>query len=98
MVPYFRKDALGNVVSAIQTGEPEVEGHRRQVIFTSLGLKPDVLPFCLFHDEARGFDLPIETRGTLRFTIKSRLRRNADGPTGEQYAELVLIDFIPDSL
>ena len=91
LVPYYRRDEMGNVMNDAATGAPLVEGHRRQVVFATLGLKPDVLPFTLFHDEARGFDIPLETRGTLRFTVKGRPRRGE-----ETYnAELVLVDFVP---
>lgn len=94
LTPYYRKDVTGALILDVQTQQPQVEGHRRQVTFATLGMKPDVLPFTLFHDEARGFELPIETRGTLRFTIKGRPRRS-DDDSSELYADLALIDFIP---
>ena len=88
VVPYFKRDEQGQVINN-EMGEPVVAGHMRQVVFTSMGVRPDVLVFRLFHDEARGFDLPIGTPGRLRFTIRSHSRQN------NEYIDLSLIDFEP---
>lgn len=89
---YMKRDEEGNVVVNAEN-QPVVAGHFRQVVFVGPGLKGDVLPFNIFHDEARGFNLPIGTQGKLSFTIKGRTRRSEES---ELSVGLVMVDFEPN--
>ena len=89
---YMKRDEEGNVVVNAEN-QPVVAGHFRQVVFVGPGLKGDVLPFNIFHDEARGFNLPIGTQGKLSFTVKGRTRRSEES---ELSVGLVMVDFEPN--
>lgn len=90
---YVKRDAQGNV-QVNQNGQPILAGHYRQVVFMGPGMKADVIPITLFHDEARAFEGVVPgTVGTLQFRLTKRTFTTSNGETGMSL-EAEFINFV----
>lgn len=79
---YAKRDANGNAV-VNNEGLPLVGGHYRQVVFQGPGLKADLIPITLFHDEARAFEGMVPGAvGTLQFRLVKRQFMTSSGEQG----------------
>lgn len=79
---YMKRDANGNAVMN-EMGQPVMGGHYRQVVFQGPGMKADLIPITLFHDDARAFEgMMPGTQGTLQFRLTKRQFVTSTGEQG----------------
>ena len=92
IMPYPKREN-GEIVYDPQTGQAVIGGYRRQIVFESLDLRKDSIPFTLFNDEANAFSLATGTEGDLFFSCDGR--EVGSGNDTYCFAELHIVNFVP---